>query len=112
MNFKLLSNTKKTSEYIRKIIINYPNKEHILKNNIDILLYKMIELLFYYNVNYKNSIKEKYLYDYLVCLSLLDYYILISYENKFLSKKKYESVSNYILELRKMSYGVLNSVKC
>ena len=36
---------------------------------------------------------------------MLDYYLKISYEKKIINKRKYEVISNYLLEITKMIYG-------
>lgn len=33
---------------------------------------------------------------------MLDYYLMLSYKKEIISRKKYEVVSNYLLELMKM----------
>ena len=38
-------------------------------------------------------------------LQMLDYYLKISYEKKIINKRKYEVISNYLLEITKMIYG-------
>lgn len=111
-NFKILNNSKKTINYINKLLINYPKKEVILKQNIEKNNYEIIELIYYYVVNKDNKrIYGKYLKDLIVKLSMLDYYMLISYENKLISCKKYTIISNFIIEIRKMVYGIIRNEK-
>ena len=50
-NFKVLNNTYKTINYINKILINYPKKEVILKQNIEKNNYELVECIFAYNIN-------------------------------------------------------------
>jgi len=110
-NFSLLNNTKKTTFYINKLLINYPKKETVLINSIEQNMYNLIELIFSYNINTTNRIKEKYLKDIIVKLSMLDYYMNISYEKKIISKKQFTSSSNFIIEIRKITYGILRTQK-
>ena len=111
-NFKILNNSKKTINYINKLLINYPKSYNILKNNIEVNNYQIIELIYYYVVNKDNiRIRDKYLKDLIVKLSMLDFYMLNSYELKIISTKKYKIVSNFIIEIRKMVYGVLRNEK-
>lgn len=110
-NFALLSQAKKTNEYIGKQLVNYPKTEMVLKQNIEKNMYEIIELIFSYKINLNNRIKMKYLKDLVIKLSMLDYYINISYEKKVLSKKKTESISGFIINLRKIVYGVIRSVE-
>ncbi|MBQ6687256.1 MAG: four helix bundle protein [Bacilli bacterium] len=110
-NFNLLNNTKKTSAYINRLLINFPNKERVLIDSIEKNLYILVELIFSYNINTNQRIKEKYLKDIIVKLSMLDYYMNVSYEKKIISKKQYTSSSNFIVEIRKITYGILRNQK-
>lgn len=110
-NFSLLNSTKKTTFYINRLLVNYPNKERTLVNAIELNMYNLIELIFYYNINTVPRLKEKYLKDIVVKLSMLDYYMNISYEKKIISKKQYTSCSNFIVEIRKITYGILRNQK-
>jgi len=105
-NFKILNNTYKTINYINKLLINYPNKEIVLKNNIEKNNYDWIESIFAFNINDSWRIKEKYLKDILIKLSMCEFYIKISYEKKIISKKKFIVIGNYLLEIRRMVYGL------
>lgn len=110
-NFSLLNNTKKTTFYINRLLVNYPNKERVLIDSIEQNMYSLIELIFSYNINTIQRIKEKYLKDIIVKLSMLDYYMNISYEKKIISKKQFTSCSNFIVEIRKITYGILRNQK-
>ena len=111
-NFVLLNNTKKTIIYINKQLINYPKSDLVLKENIEKNMYELIELIFSFNINDNLRIKNKYLKDLIVKLAMLDFYMNISYEKKIINKKRYISISNFILEIRKICYGLLRNVKC
>lgn len=39
---------------------------------------------------------------------MLDYYLKLSYKYNIITKRKYEVVSNYLLELTKMIMGWIN----
>ena len=39
---------------------------------------------------------------------MLDYYMYLSYKNSIITKKKYEVISNYLLELIKMINSWIN----
>lgn len=105
-SFKILNNTYKTINYINKLLVNYPKKEVILRNNIEKNNYAWIESIFAFNINDSWRIKEKYLKDILIKLSMCEFYIKISYEKKIISKKKFIVVGNYLLEIRRMVYGL------
>ena len=60
-NFLLLSKSERLINYYNKLLINFPNKEYVLKNNIETTSYKLIENIFSYNINTTDRIKQKYL---------------------------------------------------
>ncbi len=107
-SFILLNKVKKTNDYINKVLVNCPKKEVVLKSNLEVCLYKSIELLFYYKCNI-GKVKEKNLKDFIVNLSMIDYYMGICYKRKIINKRKYEVIVNFIIEIRKISYGLLKS---
>ena len=112
-NFALLNNTKKTIAYINKQLINYPKSEVILKQNIEKNMYELIELIFSYSINDIERIKTKNLKDLIIKLSMLDFYLATSFEKRIISKKKFESTALFIIEIRKIAYGLIrNETKC
>ncbi len=110
-SFKLLSKTEMTICYYNRMLVNYPKNEVVLKSNIEKNMYELVECLFYYNFNDTDRIKQKYLKDYLVKLAMLDFYTNVSYNKKIIGKKQYGSVGNFIIEMRKMVYGILKNEK-
>lgn len=106
-NFSLLNNSKKTINYINKQLVNFPKTERVLKDNIESVMYEIIELIFYYKVNDVTRIKVKYLKDLVVKLSMLDFYITASFDKKLINNKKLLSISGYIIEIRKIVYGLI-----
>lgn len=109
-NFTLLNNSKKTIAYINKQLVNYPRSEVILKQNIEKNMYEIIELIFSYSISDIERIKVKYLKDLIIKLSMLDFYIATSFEKRIISKKKFESTAMYIIEIRKIAYGLVKNV--
>ena len=108
-NFTLLNNTKKTINYINKQLINYPKTENVLKQNIEKNMYELIELIFSYSISDIERIKIKYLKELIIKLSMLDFYIATSFEKRIISKKKFESISLFIIEIRKIAYGLVKN---
>lgn len=100
MQDKLLiaTKTKKTIEYIEKAVCNFPNTQYILKNKIINTCYEFLELVYKANIH-KDTFFMK---DAIVKIRMLEYYIKISLENKFISFKKYENIGKYLLEINKM----------
>ncbi len=112
-NFALLNNSKKTIAYINKQLINYPKSEVVLKQNIERTMYEIIELIFSYSINDVERIKIKFLKDLVIKLSMLDFYIATSFEKRIISKKRFESIALFIVEIRKIAYGLIrNAAKC
>lgn len=106
----IIRKVKQTIEYFDKIIINFPNKEYTIKNNISECMYALIELCYYANIN-KGNIRNKYQKEILVKLLMLDYYFDKSYKKNIITIKKYKTVNKFILEIRKMIYGWMNYEK-
>jgi len=99
----------KTNNYVDKLIINFPKKEVVLKNRLEECMFSLIELIFSYEIQNVYRIKEKYLKDMLIKLSMFNYYINFSYEKKYISKRQSQVVGRYLVEIRKMIYGVIRS---
>ena len=111
-NFSLLNNSKKTIAYINKQLVNYPKTEVVLKQNIEKNMYEIIELIFSYSISDIERIKIKYIKDLIIKLSMLDFYMATSFEKRIISKKKFESIAMFIVEIRKIAYGIIrNEVK-
>ena len=111
-NFKLLSSVQKTYWYINKILINIPRKEIVLKTHIEENMLAIIELTYSYIINSDNlKIRKTNIKNILIKLSMSDFFLLEIYNRAYIKKKKYESVTNYILEIRKICYGLLKNEK-
>ena len=88
-------------------------KGRTTKENIERNMYELIELIFSYSINDIERIKIKFLKDLIIKLSMLDFYIATSFEKRIISKKKFESTSMFIVEIRKIAYGLVrNETKC
>lgn len=64
----------------------------------------MIYQIHSYRITQNKRIKSKNLNDLIIYLSMLDYYMMISYNKKIINSHKYN-------EIRKITYGVLNYEK-
>ena len=104
-------NLLKNLNYFNKKVVYFPKKEVVLKQNIEKTMYSIIEDIFSYRIEDTNRIKLKYLKSLLIQISMLDYYMQVSYKKKIISPKKYISVSNFLIEMKKISYGVIKSEK-
>lgn len=104
MNDKLLiaSKFKKTIEYIFDITDNYPHKYIELKTRIINTSFDILENIYISNIdilNKKNVIPK---------IKMLDYYIYLSYKYNIIKKKKFITISGYLLEITKMILGWKN----
>ena len=109
--FKLLSNLEKTINYINKELLNFPKYDTVLRNQIELTMYQMVECIHSYRISTITKIKIKNLNDFIIKLSMLDYYMRISYEKKIINSHKLTVISNYLIEIRKIAYGVIRSEK-
>lgn len=107
MNDKLLiiMKLKKTIEYINKILDNYPHKYIELKQRLINSLYDMLELAYLANNDLDRIANQNKC---IVKLEMIDYYLKLSYKNDIISKKKFESISKHLLEIKKMLIGWRN----
>lgn len=111
-NFKLLASVPKTYWYINKILINIPRKEIVLKTRVEENMLAIIELTYSYMINSDNlKIRKTNIKNILIKLSMCDFFLLEIYNRGYIKNKKYESITNYILEIRKISYGLLKNEK-
>ena len=110
-NFILINRTYQTNEYIYKMLVNFPNKDTVLKNYLERELYEMVENLFSFNINDTNRVKEKYLKDYLINLSMINYLMHQAFIKKYISYKQSTSVGKIITDLKKMTFTLLKGYK-
>lgn len=106
-NFQLLSVTERLISYINKILPNFPKKEVVLKNSIEKNMYDLMESIFAFNIQTSLRIRQKYLKDFLVLLSMLDFYMRQSYQKKYVSKHQLECIGRMLIESRKIAYGLV-----
>ena len=105
--FNLLNKTYKLIEYYEKLLINYSKKEVVLKQNVEKCYYELIENLFAFNINDTDRIKQKYLKEYLIKLSMLDFYTNISFIKKLISKRQFEVIGRKIIEIQEPTYQAI-----
>lgn len=109
-NFILLNKTYQTIDFVNKMIINFPKKESILKNYLEKTLYEMVENLFAFNLNESKRIKEKYLKDYLLKLSMINYLLHQSLKKECITYKQSEKIGKILLDLKKMGFTILKGI--
>lgn len=109
-DFILLNKTYQTIDFINKMVENYPKKETVIKSYIEKTLYEMVENLFGYNINETKRIKEKYLKDYIIKLSMINYLMYESQKKGFITIKQSQKTGKILLELKKISQTLLNGL--
>lgn len=110
-SFKLLIKLEMTINYINKELLNYPKYDVILRNRIENCMYDLVYLTNSYKIATLKRIKEKNLNDFVINLSMLDYYMRVSYEKHILNKHKLNIICNFLIELRKIVYGIIRYEK-
>lgn len=108
-NFQLLAVSERLVVYLNRVLPNFPKKEYVLKQGIETHLYDLMECVFAFNIQTSERIKQKYLKDYLVKLSMLDLYIRQSYLKKYISKHQMECMGRIMIEMRKITYGLIRA---
>lgn len=109
-DFILLKKTYQTNDYISKMIVNFPNKAKVMKDYLENNLYKMVENLFAFNINESNRIKEKYLKDYLINLSMINYLLHEAFIKKYISYKQSVKIYKILLDLKKIATAILKGI--
>ena len=111
-SFKIMKCTKELASDVVEFSKSFPKSEAVLKKNLQAELFNLIRLLNSYIVNREsNRIREKNIKDFIVSLSMVDYYFEYLYVNKIISFKKYKDLVSEVVTIRKLAYGVLRNEK-
>lgn len=106
-NLIIARRARKTIRYIEKNISNFPNDYMVLKSRIINTLYDILEHI--YKANVFDSIDHKK--EIIVCIRMLNFYLYESFDKKLISRKKYESYTNHLLEIDLMVRSWFNYEK-
>ena len=106
-DFILLNKTYQTNEFIYKMLINFPKKDIVLRNYLESNLYKLVENLFAFNINDTLRIKEKYLKEYLINLSMINYLMHQAFMKRYISYQQSTKVANILIDLKKIAVSIL-----
>lgn len=112
-NFKLYKNTKDLSFELINYSKNIPKNMVVLKNNLQKCLYDAVKYIHLYVVNINESarVKNKYLKELVVELSMVDYYLETLNKLKLLGKEHHKIFCGKLEDIRRLAYGVINSEK-
>ena len=102
-NLNIIINLKKTILYLDKIVVNFPGNERELKDKIRGILYDLLEIIYMAN-EFKDK-RRKYQFKAIVKIKMVDFYLKISCDKKYISYKKYQKVSVHLLDILKQLYG-------
>ena len=109
-DFILLNRTYQTVEFVLKMLENFPKKEVSIKLYLERVLYEMVECLFTFNVNDSKKIKSKYIKDYLVKLSMVNFLLHEAFHKKCITYKQSTKVAAFLLELKKIGVTILKGL--
>jgi len=92
-----------------EIVINYPNKEMVIKNRLHSDSLDILEYIYQANIEEELDKKKYYQNKILSKISMLDFYLEKSYKKKYISEKLCQKKSNELLHLSKMVYQWRNA---
>ena len=104
--FKVINETKKFIIYVNDILINYPRKYYVLKDKIERTSYEILELIYLANMTNDRLLLQQTI---LSKISMLDFYLEISYNDKIISLKKLNQGTRLLELIKKLMYGWVNS---
>lgn len=102
--FLIVKYTKQFILSLDEIVINYPNKEMVIKNRLYSDSLDILEYIYQANIEDNEEDKKKYQTQILSKISMLDFYLEKSYKKKYISEKLCQKKSNELLKLSKMVF--------
>lgn len=97
--FIIARTTRKTIRYIEKHTENFPNNYFALKNKIVNACYDILEYV--YRANVFQTIDDKK--EIIVQIQLLNFYLEEALQKDLLTPKKFNSYTNHLIEIDKMT---------
>lgn len=110
MELIVITKTKNTIYYIDNILTNFPRKENVLKDKLQLILYDLLETIYYSNYLSKEE-RINNLYLCLTKIKMLDFYLKQCMDKKIISYKKFINICSYLNDITKMIYGWINNEK-
>lgn len=108
--FNIVTDIKKTTLYLDKIVVNFPRSEKVLKDKIMDSIYTVLELVYLANEStgdrrcvYQKKIVTKF--------KMIDFYLKVAVDKKYIPYKKYQKVNMHLLNNLKQIYGWIKSEK-
>ena len=97
-NLLIARSVRKTITYVEKNIYNFPNEYKVLKERIINSCYDILENV--YRANVDQDVKTKW--EALVQLKMLNFYLKQALDKELITKKKFLSYGNHLLEILNM----------
>lgn len=97
--FLIVKNIKEFIVSLDNFLSNYPRKEYELRNRLVNTSYDLLELV--YQSNYKKNSNFNII---LSKISMLNFYLELSFKKKIINEKRVMNMSNRLLVIRKMIY--------
>ena len=97
-NLLIARSVRKTNTYVEKNIYNFPNEYKVLKERIINSCYDILENV--YRANVDQDVKTKW--EALVQIKLLNFYLKQALDKELITKKKFLSYGNHLLEIHNM----------
>jgi len=104
--FKVINETKRFIIYTNDILVNYSRKRYVLKDKIERTSYEILELIYLANMTSDRLLLQQTV---LSKISMLDFYLEISYNDKIISLKKLNQDTRLLGIIKKLIYGWVNS---
>ena len=92
---------KKTIEYVKIAVDNYPHSYVVLKNNIMDSFYTLLKLTYKASIHKDINIMK----DIVVEIKMIEYFISVSCNYELISFKKFNNIGKYLLEINAMVNG-------
>ncbi len=96
--FLIVKNIKEFIVSLDNFLNNYPRKEYELRNRLVNTSYDLLELV------YISNYKKDYLDRISSLISMLDFYLELSFKKKIINEKRVMNMSNKLLIINKMVY--------
>ena len=98
-NLIIARQARKTIRYIEKNIHNFPNEYIVLKNRIIESCYDILKWVYRANIFQDRNDKKEIV----ISIQMLNFYLEEAYNKKLISKKKFASYTNHLIEIDKMT---------
>ena len=100
--FRIIKNFKSFIFTCNNVLDNFPKKEKVLRDKLQNTCYDVLELLELANISDEKAELQKKI---ISKISMLDFYLEISFKRKYICEKQCKNMSDSLLNVTKMIYG-------